>query len=72
MNNLKFEESRRRCQKYRERILDISQQVEALHGAGAFSVIEIVDCIYNELMRGNPGIDSPDKFIMSEFYHVMI
>jgi transketolase len=71
MNNLNLEVSRQRCLKYRERILDISQQVDALHGAGAFSTIEIVDCIYNELMRGAPGIDSPDKFIMSKGHGCM-
>jgi transketolase len=62
MNNLNLEVSRQRCLKYRERILDISQQVDALHGAGAFSTIEIVDCIYNELMRFKPFIrDSPGQ-----------
>ncbi len=40
-----------RCRDYRRRILDISQQVTALHVAPAFSCIEIVDAIYNELMR---------------------
>ena len=37
--------ARRRCRAYRRRILDISQQVTALHAAGAFSCLEIVDVI---------------------------
>jgi transketolase len=55
-----------RCLNYRRRILEISQQVPALHAAGAFSALEMVDCIYNTLMRGNPGLDSPDTFLMSK------
>ena len=43
--------ARRRCRDYRRRILDISQQVAALHVAPAFSCIEITDAIYNGLMR---------------------
>ena len=39
--------ARTRCQRYRRRILDISQQVSALHIGGAFSCTEIVDGIYN-------------------------
>ena len=58
--------ARQRCLKYRRRILDISQQVSALHGAGAFSAIEMVDCIYHGLMRGRPGKDAPDTFLMSK------
>ena len=47
--------ARRRCLAHRRRILDISQQVSALHGAAAFSATEIVDCIYHGLMRGKPA-----------------
>lgn len=49
-----------RCRKYRKRILEISQQVTAAHVAPAFSCVEIVDLIYNELMRPQ------DIFIMSK------
>ena len=63
--------ARQRCLKYRKRILDISQQVSALHGAGAFSAIELVDCIYNGLMRNLPGKDSPDTFLMSKGHGCM-
>ena len=40
---------------YRRRILDMSQHVRALHIGGAYSCTEIVDCIYNELMRPGPN-----------------
>lgn len=63
--------SRRRCFNYRRRILDISQQVSALHGASAFSALEIVDCIYHELMGGKLGIHSPDTFLMSKGHGCM-
>ena len=63
--------ARQRCLKYRKRILDISQQVSALHGAGAFSAIELVDCIYNGLMHNRPGKDSPDTFLMSKGHGCM-
>lgn len=65
--------ARARCKRYRRRILDISQNVTALHIGGAFSCTEIVDCIYNELMRpGNPGGKSPDTFLMSKGHGCMI
>jgi transketolase len=65
--------ARARCRKYRQRILEISQNVTALHIGGAFSCTEIVDCIYNELMR--PGVrsgKSPDTFLMSKGHGCMI
>ena len=43
--------SKKRCLKYRKRILDISQTVNAIHAAGAFSALEMVDAIYHGLMR---------------------
>jgi len=62
--------ARRRCLFYRRRILDISQQVTALHVAPAFSCLEMVDLIYHELMRSEPGqLDSKrflDSFVMSK------
>ena len=57
--------------KYRRRILDISQQVSALHGAGAFSALEMVDCIYHGLMCGHPAKDSTDTFLMSKGHGCM-
>lgn len=62
--------ARRRCLAYRRRILDISQQVTALHVAPAFSCLEMVDVIYHTLMRAEPGVDGRpafrDGFLMSK------
>jgi transketolase len=67
------EMARVRCRKYRRRILDMSQNVSALHIGGAFSCTEIVDCIYNELMRpGARGSKSLDTFLMSKGHGCMI
>ncbi len=65
--------ARTRCKTYRRRILDMSQNVSALHIGGAFSCTEIVDCIYNGLMRTTPnGKTSPDTFLMSKGHGCMI
>jgi len=60
--------ARRRCRAYRQRILDISQQVTALHAAAAFSCLEIVDVIYHGLMRRDVGRSDRfvDTFVMSK------
>lgn len=47
-------------------MLDVSQQVSALHLGGAFSAIELVDCIYHGLMRRSPDGTSTDTFLMSK------
>lgn len=52
--------AKHRCQKYRKKILDISQLVSALHIGGSFSSVEIADCIYNILK------EKKDKFILSK------
>lgn len=54
-----------RCKRYRRRILEISQRVQAMHVAGAFSCIEIVDDIYHNLMREG------DTFVMSKGHGAM-
>ena len=41
-------------------ILDLSQKVGALHIGGSFSCVEILDVIYNILIKKN------DKFILSK------
>lgn len=65
--------ARGRAKKYRRRILDMSQNVSALHIGGAYSCTEIVDCIYNEFMRPGPkGGKSPDTFLMSKGHGCMI
>lgn len=63
--------AQRRCLAYRRRILDISQQVGALHIAPAFSCTEIVDVVYNGLMRWD-GEDTPDVILMSKGHGCMI
>ncbi len=64
--------ARRRCRDYRRRILDISQQVSALHVAPAFSCIEITDVIYNGLMRIEASGEYRDVFLMSKGHGCMI
>lgn len=59
--------ARKRCLGYRRRILDLSQRVSALHVGGAFSCLEMVDLVYNGLMRRDPASEqAPDTFLMSK------
>jgi len=58
--------SKDRCLKFRRRILDISQTVPALHAAGAFSCLEIVDSIYFGLMRRDEEGRLIDTFLLSK------
>jgi transketolase len=61
--------SRKRCKAFRRRILDMSQQVTALHIAPAFSCLEIVDTLYYGLMRRESNASQSeffDCFIMSK------
>ena len=51
LNSFDVKAANTRCLRYRRRILDISQQVGALHIGSAYSCTEIVDCIYHGLMR---------------------
>jgi transketolase len=62
--------ARRRCLQFRRRILDISQNVTALHIAPAFSCLETVDLIYHGLMRKEEG-RFQDTFIMSKGHGCM-
>jgi transketolase len=64
--------ARERCRRFRRRILDISQQVSALHIGSAYSCTEIVDCIYFGLMRRNSDGGTPDTFLMSKGHGCMI
>ena len=64
--------ARNRCRHFRKRILDVSQQVQALHIGSAYSCTEIVDCIYFGLMRRNFDGSSPDTFLMSKGHGCMI
>lgn len=58
--------ARQRCMRYRKRILDVSQEVTALHIAPAFSCLEITDLIYHVLMRQNSDGSFIDTFLMSK------
>ncbi len=60
-----------RCKKYRKRILEISQQVQALHIGSAFSCTEIVDAIYHEIMK-KKDVSYKDIFLMSKGHGCMI
>jgi transketolase len=64
--------ARKRCLAYRKRIMEISQQVQALHIGSAYSCTEIVDAIYHGLMRRKPDGNSLDTFIMSKGHGCMI
>lgn len=70
-NQLDGAAARQRCMTYRKRILDISQQVGALHAAPAFSCTEITDVIFNGFMRWN-GQEAQDVFLMSKGHGCMI
>ena len=61
-----FEQSKKRCNLYRKRILDISQKVSALHAGGAFSCAEILDTIYYGLIRYDKNNKIYDDFILSK------
>jgi transketolase len=61
-----------RCNRFRRRILEISQQVQALHIGSAYSCTEIVEEIYFGLMRGGASGKSPDVFVMSKGHGCMI
>ncbi len=53
MKKFNFLSSNNRCKEYRNKILDISQRVHAIHLGGAFSCLEILDIIYFYLMKKN-------------------
>ncbi len=71
-NSIDTAAARRRCLGYRRRILDISQQVGALHIAPAYSCTEITDLLYNHLMRREANGDYRDVFLMSKGHGCMI
>ena len=70
-HSFSLEKHRKRCQQFRKRILDISQTVKAIHAAGAFSSIEMVDLIYYGLMRKNKKFSFKDTFLMSKGHGCM-
>lgn len=66
-NRLDLAASAARCRAYRRRILEISQQVQALHIASAYSCTEITDVLYNIVMA-----ETGDTFLMSKGHGCMI
>jgi transketolase len=72
INAYDIDAARARCRRYRRRILDISQQVSALHIAPAFSCTEITDVIYHGLMRRHADGTYSDVFVMSKGHGCMI
>jgi transketolase len=66
-NDFNADAAHERCRRYRRRILDISQQVSALHIGSAYSCTEIVDTIYHGLMDRDR-----DTFLMSKGHGCMI
>jgi len=71
-NSFDAKAARERCRRYRRRILDISQQVTALHVAPAFSCVEITDAIYHSLKRRKSDGSFLDAFVMSKGHGCMI
>jgi transketolase len=71
-NSFDLAAARQRCRRYRRRILDISQQVQALHVAPAFSCVEIVDTIQHSLLRCEADGTPRDVFLMSKGHGCMI
>jgi len=71
-NSFEQAPARDRCRRYRRRILDISQQVSALHIGSAYSCTEIVDCMYHALMRRKPDGSPYDTFLLSKGHGCMI
>ena len=71
-NSYDVARARQRCRNYRKRILEISQQVTALHVAPAFSCTEITDVIYHGLMREDGAGGYRDAFLMSKGHGCMI
>ena len=55
-----------RCRGFRRRILEMTQTVPALHIGGAFSCLEMVDCIYHGLMRRGADGTFRDTFLLSK------
>jgi transketolase len=62
-------ESIKRCRRHRRRILDVSQKVDALHVAPAFSCLELVDAVLNYCVDQSGG--GPDVFILSKGHGAM-
>jgi len=60
-----------RCLRFRKRILELSQNVSAMHIAPAFSCLEIIDSIYFELMDRQQDGSFKDTFVLSKGHGCM-
>jgi transketolase len=71
--------SRKRCVSYRKRLLEISQNISALHIGGSFSCTEILDVLYNKIMTSrekkyfimSKGHASIMQYVILEAQHVL-
>jgi len=64
-------EAKKKCLYLRKRILDISQNVSALHIGSAYSCMEIVESIYYRLMKKDASGAFTDTFLMSKGHGCM-
>jgi transketolase len=58
--------ARTRCARLRRRILELSQDLPAIHIGGAFSCLELVDTIYFSLMQRDASGQLTDTFLLSK------
>jgi transketolase len=63
--------AQKRCLRLRKRILDLSQNVSAMHIAPAFSCLEIIDSIYFGLMDRQDNVPEKDTFVLSKGHGCM-
>jgi transketolase len=66
LDNNNILSSKERCKIFRNKILDISQTVDALHVGGAFSCIEILDYIYSSFIIPTLEQKNKNAFILSK------
>ena len=71
MSSFNWNDSAARCLRLRNRILDMSQNVTALHIAGAYSCMEMVETIYFHLMRRDANKKLKDTFLISKGHGCM-
>lgn len=72
LQDFNLEDSKERCLQIRRRILEISQLHGAIHIGGAFSCLEMVEVIYNGLMRKDENGIFYDDFILSKGHGTMV
>lgn len=65
-------DSKSRCRKIRRRILEVSQMHGAIHIGGAFSCLEMIETVYNGIMRRTDDGNFYDTFILSKGHGCMV